>query len=66
MRRPSKDPESFASRVSLSEDSRKKYSSSTLLSRAVMGRISDDLSEEDSNSVSREKVVRRSPLNYEK
>ena len=45
---------------------RKKYSSSTLLPRAVMGRISDDLSEEDSNSVSREKVVRRSPLNYEK
>ena len=29
-------------------------------------RISDDLSEEDSNSVSLVKVVRRSPLNYEK
>ena len=29
-------------------------------------RISDNLSEEDSNSVSREKAVRRRPLNYEK
>ena len=58
MRRLSKDPESFTSRVSLSEDcQKKKYSASTPLPRAIMGRISDDLSEEDSNSVS---LVRKS------